>query len=129
MRILLAAMPLLRLSLCPLLLLLLFAAPAAASALAAFDAAWEGYASDEYVALLQEARMTADDVQRVLSAGWSEQALEDAINVAAVFSYVNRLVDAFGFEGDEPYFEQIGAALARYGYAPLLRSRPAKEVV
>lgn len=60
------------------------------------------------------------DVKQVLSSGWSEQALEDAINVAGVFSYVNRLVDAFGVEGSPRYFGRIGAALAKNGYAALL---------
>ncbi|MEM8743275.1 MAG: peroxidase-related enzyme [Pseudomonadota bacterium] len=60
------------------------------------------------------------DIEAVRAAGWSDQAIEDATNVTALFNYVNRLVDAFGIEGDEPYFKQIGAALALQGYAPLL---------
>ena len=60
------------------------------------------------------------DIDAMRAAGWSDQAIEDAANVAALFNYVNRLVDAFGIEGDEPYFKQVGAALAMQGYAPLL---------
>ncbi len=65
--------------------------------------------------------MEKEDVTAVLAAGWSEQAIEDAINVAALFNYVNRLVDAFGIEGNERYFRSVGTALARNGYAPLLQ--------
>ncbi len=60
------------------------------------------------------------DVDAVLEAGWPEQAVEDAINVTALFNYVNRLVDAFGIEGEDSYFKDIGAILAKQGYAPLI---------
>lgn len=62
------------------------------------------------------------DITALLNAGWSEQAVEDAINVIALFNYVNRLVDALGISGDEPYFKQIGTAIAKAGYAPLIKS-------
>lgn len=62
------------------------------------------------------------DVDDLLAEGWSEQAVEDAINVTALFNYVNRLVDAFGIKGDEAYFKQVGRALATDGYAPLINS-------
>ena len=60
------------------------------------------------------------DIDVLKAAGWSDQAIEDATNVTALFNYVNRLVDAFGIKGEEPYFKQIGAALAMQGYAPLI---------
>jgi len=62
------------------------------------------------------------DIDELLAAGWSEQAIEDAINVAALFNYVNRLVDAVGIEGSEGYFKQLGVSLASQGYTPLLKS-------
>ena len=62
------------------------------------------------------------DVDTLRAAGWSDQAIEDAINVIALFNYVNRLVDAFGIKGDEAYFRQVGAAIAAQGYAPLIKS-------
>ncbi len=61
-----------------------------------------------------------DDIDTLLAAGVSEQAIEDAINVIALFNYVNRLVDAFGVQGNPRYFEGVGRALARDGYAKLL---------
>ncbi len=60
-----------------------------------------------------------DDLQR---SGLSEQAIEDAIAVIALFNLVNRLVDAHGFENEEAYFRQIGRSLATLGYAPLIQS-------
>lgn len=67
-------------------------------------------------------RMGQADIDALTAAGWSEQAVEDAINVIALFNYVNRLVDALGLENDEAYFRRIGRALASRGYAPLLDS-------
>jgi uncharacterized peroxidase-related enzyme len=43
-------------------------------------------------------RIVANDVQQVLDAGWSEQALEDAIAVCALFNLVNRLVLGYGLK-------------------------------
>lgn len=62
------------------------------------------------------------DIERLRRAGWSDQAIEDAINVAGLFNLVNRLVEAHGIRGSEDYFKQIGANLARQGYAPLVRT-------
>ncbi len=60
------------------------------------------------------------DIDALLNAGWSDQAVEDAINVISIFNYVNRLFDAFGIEGSESYFKQVGKVLATEGYAPLI---------
>ena len=67
-------------------------------------------------------RIGQANIDDLRAAGWSDQSIEDAINVVALFNYVNRLVDALGIEGTEPYFKQVGAALAKQGYAPLLDS-------
>lgn len=66
--------------------------------------------------------VSQSDIKTLRSAGWSDQSIEDAINVIALFNYVNRLVDAFGIKGDEPYFKQIGEILATQGYAPLIKN-------
>lgn len=60
------------------------------------------------------------DIDELTQGGVSEQAIEDAINVVALFNYVNRLVDAFGVAGNPTYFANVGRALARDGYAKLL---------
>ena len=69
---------------------------------------------------LDPAAVTAEDVAKVTQAGWSEQAVEDAINVISLFAYVNRLVDGLGIEGNAAYFAYVGKALAKQGYGPLL---------
>lgn len=66
------------------------------------------------------------DIDALLGAGWSEQAIEDAINVISIFNYVNRLVDGFGIEGSESYFKQVGKVLATEGYAPLIEQTSRK---
>lgn len=61
-----------------------------------------------------------NDITALKDAGLTDQTIEDAINVISLFNYVNRLVDAFGIEGNQPYFDFVGTTLAKQGYAPLL---------
>lgn len=69
---------------------------------------------------LTPARMTWQDAQRVFDAGWSEQALHDAIEVVCLFNFMNRLLDGHGVHGGEELFVQRGTQLASGGYQPLL---------
>ncbi|MEM9683511.1 MAG: peroxidase-related enzyme [Pseudomonadota bacterium] len=62
------------------------------------------------------------DIDALREAGWSDQGIEDTINVVALFNYVNRVVDAFGIKGEQSYFDDIGAILATQGYAPLIKT-------
>jgi hypothetical protein len=64
--------------------------------------------------------MVAEDAQRVFDAGWSEQALHDAIEVVCLFNFMNRLLDGHGVDGGDEWFVRRGAELARGGYLPLL---------
>ena len=66
--------------------------------------------------------MAQGDVNALLKAGWSEQAVEDATNVIALFAYVNRLVDGMGITGEEPYLQFVGRTLATQGYRPLIQN-------
>ena len=61
------------------------------------------------------------DIETLSAAGWTDQAIEDAINVVALFAYVNRLVDGIGIRGNQAYFDYVGEILATQGYAPLIR--------
>ncbi|MGH7476584.1 MAG: carboxymuconolactone decarboxylase family protein [Longimicrobiales bacterium] len=65
------------------------------------------------------ARLQADDVQAALTAGWSEEALYDAITVCALFNFFNKWIDATGV-GDMPAaaYEASGERLATRGYVP-----------
>lgn len=52
----------------------------------------------KYVAKLKDlpARLTEADAKAVYDAGWSERALFDAIQVAALFHYMNRIIEGAG---------------------------------
>jgi alkylhydroperoxidase family enzyme len=54
---------------------------------------------------LRPAELTTDDSTRVLAAGVSEDALVDAIHVAALFNMIVRLADSLGW--DVPTFEEF----------------------
>jgi alkylhydroperoxidase family enzyme len=52
----------------------------------------------EYVELVTKAayRTTADDVQKLRDAGWTEDQIAEAVYVTAMFAFFNRVADAFG---------------------------------
>jgi alkylhydroperoxidase family enzyme len=60
-----------------------------------------------------------DDVQTVLDAGWTEEAVYDAITVCALFNFYNKWIDASGVS-DMPAaaYAASGQRLATVGYAP-----------
>ena len=60
-----------------------------------------------------------DDVQRVIDAGWTQEAVYDAITVCALFNFYNKWIDATGV-GDMPAeaYAMSGERLATAGYAP-----------
>lgn len=72
----------------------------------------------------ESATLTAEDVSSVLSAGWSEEALYDAITVCALFNFYNRWIDATGVS-DLPHaaYHASGTRLATQGYIPEPPSR------
>jgi alkylhydroperoxidase family enzyme len=59
------------------------------------------------------------DVDTARVAGWSDEALYDAITVCALFQFYNAWIDATGVR-DMPAFayEMSGQRLATQGYAP-----------
>jgi alkylhydroperoxidase family enzyme len=62
--------------------------------------------------------ITAADVERVRKAGWSDEAIYDAITVCALFNFYNVWIDATGVS-DMPAlgYEMSGHRLATEGYA------------
>jgi alkylhydroperoxidase family enzyme len=58
--------------------------------------------------------LTRDDARRVLAAGVSEEALVDAIHVAALFNMIVRLADSLGWDVPpfEAFLERADAMLA-----------------
>ena len=52
----------------------------------------------DYVQLITEAayRSTAEDVEKLRAAGWSEDQIAEAVYITAMFAFFNRVADAFG---------------------------------
>ena len=61
--------------------------------------------------------MTESDLERVRTAGWSDEALYFAITVCALFNFYNRWIDASGVHAlsDEAH-RQGGKRSAQHGY-------------
>ena len=58
-----------------------------------------------------------EDVEQVREAGWSDEALYDAITVCALFNFYNRWVDGTGVhEMPIEAHELSGKRLAEHGY-------------
>jgi len=59
-----------------------------------------------------------EDIDRVVAAGWTEEAIYDAITVCALFKFYNAWIDATGVH-DLPAgaYEMSGKRLATEGYA------------
>ena len=57
----------------------------------------------DYVELVTKAasRTTAEDVQKLRDASWSEDQIAEAVYVTAMFAFFNRVADAFGVPSQE----------------------------
>ena len=64
------------------------------------------------------AAITVADVDEVRRAGWSEEAIYDAINVCGLFNFYNRWIDATGVHAmTTEAYAASGKRLAEKGYA------------
>ena len=62
--------------------------------------------------------LTRDHAEAVRGAGVSQEALVDAIHVAALFNMIDRMADALGFEvPEDDYLAAAGARMLDAGYA------------
>ena len=84
-----------------------------------------------YVRLLtlQPNRASERDVRAVFAAGWTDQALHDAVAICALFNLMNRLVSGLGIDTDNDYLRLAGERLALEGYAGLLNKLPTEGEV
>ena len=63
-------------------------------------------------------QITRADIDEAHQAGWSDEALYDAITVCAIFNFYNRWTDATGVQDMPAFGYQIsGRRLATEGYA------------
>jgi hypothetical protein len=59
------------------------------------------------------------DIQAAKAAGWTDEALYDAITVCALFNFYNKWIDATGVQDMPPMaYEMSGERLAQAGYTP-----------
>ena len=66
----------------------------------------------------QSNQIWLEDVQEARLAGWSDEALYDAITVCALFNFYNRWIDATGVHGMSPEAHREGGKrTALHGYA------------
>ncbi len=69
--------------------------------------------------------ITQEDVDAVKAAGWTDEALYDAITVCALFNFYNRWADATGVrEHPAEFYQRSGERLAQGGYAPPTPASP-----
>jgi alkylhydroperoxidase family enzyme len=63
--------------------------------------------------------LAAADLDQVLAAGWTTEAVYDAITVCSLFNFYNKWIDATGVS-DMPAaaYDASGERLATMGYAP-----------
>ena len=66
------------------------------------------------------AKTSEDQADAIFNAGWSEQALHDAVNVISLFNFMNRLIEGHGVKGNQALFELRGQKLKDHGYNPIL---------
>ena len=52
----------------------------------------------QYVELITNAASlsTAEDVEKLRTAGWKEEEIAEAVYITALFAFFNRVADAFG---------------------------------
>ena len=67
----------------------------------------------------ESSRLRKEDIDEVKAAGWSEEALYDAITVCALFNFYNKWIDATGVSDMTPAAYAIsGERLSTSGYIP-----------
>ena len=64
----------------------------------------------------KSATVTNADVEAVRAAGWTDEAIYDAITVCSLFRFYNTWVDGCGVPA-LPDYEPSGKRLAAFGYA------------
>lgn len=66
---------------------------------------------------LSPSKLMQQDVDLVKKAGWSEEALYDAILIGCLFNFYNRLLDGHGIKGNKVIYQLGGEHLHKRGYS------------
>lgn len=70
-------------------------------------------------------QITRQDIDEARAAGWTDEAIYDAISVCAIFNFYNRWIDATGVQDMPAYgYQMSGHRLATEGYAKGGSERP-----
>ncbi len=69
---------------------------------------------------LTPTRMTQADADAVFAAGWSEQALYDAVQVCCLYNFMNRFVEGLGLTVVPDQFGMEGKMIVDGGYEGML---------
>lgn len=65
---------------------------------------------------LTPTRMTQADADAVFAAGWTEQALYDAVQVCCLYNFMNRFVEGLGLTPVPDQFDMEGTMIKNGGY-------------
>ena len=65
---------------------------------------------------LSPSKLVLQDADAVYNAGWSEEALHEAILVGCLFNFYNRLLDGHGIKGSKAIYQLGGKHLHKNGY-------------
>lgn len=67
----------------------------------------------------ESSRLLKEDLEEVKAAGWTEEALYDAVTVCALFNFYNKWIDATGVSDmTAAAYAVSGERLATSGYVP-----------
>lgn len=62
-------------------------------------------------------KVTDADFEAARAVGWSEDAIRDAVVVACLFNFMNRLVSTMGIEAGQDYLTTAGTRIKEQGYS------------
>lgn len=72
---------------------------------------------------LEPSKVVDGDAQSIFDQGWDEAAYHDAVSICCRYSYMNRLVDAYGLAAPPAEkLKEIGAIHRKEGYAGLRKA-------
>lgn len=67
-------------------------------------------------------KVTDADFEACYAAGWDDAAIRDAVSVACLFNFMNRLVSTFGIQADADYLASAGERIRDAGYTTSLEN-------
>ena len=70
---------------------------------------------------LSPTRMTQSDADAVFEAGWSEQALYDAVQICCLYNYMNRFVEGLGLTPIPEQFDMEAQMIKQGGYTSMAK--------